>query len=128
MDEIENLIENFLSHCKYEKNLSPLTLRAYMVDLRQFLEFIKKYPWIKRVNDLDKNAIRNYLKEIFQRGKPKTIKRKIATLKAFMNHLEYEDIIVINPFRKIRLNISEGKQLPKIIELKSYKKTFSLFI
>ena len=119
MNELQLLIDDFLSHCKYEKNLSPLSLKAYQIDLEQFQKFITKFPSIEKIGDLDKTVIRDYIKEIFQGNKPKTIKRKLATLKVFMNHLEYEDIIIINPFRKIRLNIKEGKQLPKIIDLKN---------
>jgi integrase/recombinase XerD len=125
MNELQLLIDDFLSHCKYEKNLSPLSLKAYQIDLEQFQKFITKFPSIEKIGDLDKTVIRDYIKEIFQGNKPKTIKRKLATLKVFMNHLEYEDIIIINPFRKIRLNIKEGKQLPKIIDLKNIKKLFS---
>lgn len=57
-------------------------------------------------------------------NKPKTVKRKIATLKAFFSHLEFEDIITINPFHKIRINIREGKQLPRTIDRKIIKKLF----
>ncbi len=35
--------------------------------------------------------------------KPKTIKRKIATLKALFNYFEFEDVIVVNPFRKMKI-------------------------
>jgi integrase/recombinase XerD len=57
------------------------------------------------------------------------VKRKIATVKAFMNHLENEDVILVNPFHKMRLSIKEGKQLPKTIELKKIKKLFtSLYV
>lgn len=125
MNEIPSLIEDFLLHCKFEKNLSPLTLKAYQIDLKQFQEFVKKdsHPQ-KTASELDKTIIREYLKEIFPHNKPKTIKRKLATLKAFMNHLEYEDIITVNPFNKLRLSIKEGKQLPKTIDIKNIKKLF----
>jgi integrase/recombinase XerD len=61
--------------------------------------------------------LREYIKALSLKSKPKTIKRKIATLKAFFNHIEFEDIIINNPFRKLRIKIKEGKQLPKTIAL-----------
>jgi integrase/recombinase XerD len=125
MDEIKKLIDDYLSHCKYEKNLSPLSLKAYLIDLKQFQQYISRTPSIKTIAELDKHLIRDYLKEIFPQNKPKTVKRKLATVKAFMNHLEYEDILLVNPFRKIKINIKEGKQLPKIIELDKIQKLFA---
>lgn len=124
MNEIKKLIDDYLSHCKYEKNLSPLSLKAYSIDLKQFQQYINRAPSIKTIAELDKHIIRDYLKEIFPQKKPKTLKRKLATVKAFMNYLEYEDILLVNPFRKIKINIKEGKQLPKTIELSKIKKLF----
>lgn len=122
MNEIKNHIKNFLLHCKYEKNLSPLSLKAYAIDLNQFQYFYQENYSHKEFVEIDKDVIRSYVVNISSTLKPKSIKRKIASLKAFINHLEYEDIIPINPFRKIKLSIKEGKQLPKTIELKNIKK------
>lgn len=49
--------------------------------------------------------------------KPKTIKRKIATLKAFTHYLIIEDIIASNPFDKIETAFREPVILPKTIPL-----------
>ncbi len=125
MCEIKKLIDQFLSTCKHEKNLSPHSVKAYSIDLNQFYCFIQRNMSHSRITDLDKQTIRNYLTALLQKNKPKTVKRKIATLKAFMNHLEYEDIINTNPFRKLRLKIKEGKQLPRTIDLKYIKKLFN---
>ena len=126
MKEIHNLIEDFLFHCKYEKNLSPLSLKAYSIDLNQFLVFLKSKN-ITNILDIDKYVLRDYLKELFEKGKPKTVKRKIASVKALFTYLEFEDIVLINPFHKMKLSIKEGKQLPKTIELKKIKKLFAYF-
>jgi integrase/recombinase XerD len=49
--------------------------------------------------------------------KPKTVKRKIATLKAFTHYLMVEDIISSNPFDKIEISFREPTLLPKTIPL-----------
>src|ERR1035437_10924494 len=107
MKEIKESIDGFIFHCQYEKNLSSHSLKAYSIDLKQFHDFICKNPVTE--NAIDKNIIRDYLKELFQNNKPKTIKRKVATIKSFMNYLEYEEIIEISPFYKMKINIREGK-------------------
>jgi integrase/recombinase XerD len=120
MKDFKNLIESFIFHCKYEKNLSSHSLKAYSIDLKQFQEFILKNKDVE--DDIDKTIIRDYLKVLFQNNKPKTIKRKIATIKSFMNYLENEEVIKISPFYKMKISIREGKQLPKTIELKKIKR------
>ena len=38
--ELQEAVTQFLFHCRYEKNLSPKTLKAYSIDLRQFTEYL----------------------------------------------------------------------------------------
>ena len=123
MIEFKKLIDRFIFHCQYEKNLSSHSLKAYAIDLKQFHEFI--FLKAAAENEINKNIIRDYIKELFQKNKPKTIKRKIATIKSFMNYLEYEEVIEISPFYKMKIKIKEGKQLPKTIELKKIKRLFA---
>lgn len=47
--------------------------------------------------------------------KPKTVKRKIASIKAYYTYLEEKDIITDNPFRKIKVKFKESVILPRII-------------
>jgi integrase/recombinase XerD len=124
MDEISKSISNFLSFCKFEKNLAPLTLKAYTIDLKQFAGYLSNLSLPDQIEFIDKVVVRDYLKFIFDRYKPKSLKRKIATLKAYMNFLECEDYITVSPFRKLRIKIHEGKKLPKTIDFKNISKLF----
>lgn len=40
------------------------------------------------------------------------------------NFLEFEDKIVINPFRKMRIKIQEPKRLPKVMDIKDVNSIF----
>jgi integrase/recombinase XerD len=115
MLSVQEHVTGFLSHCRYEKNLSPKTLKAYQIDLRQFAEFLDQHHPGIRIDLVDKHILRAYIKQVSTGNKPKTIKRKLATLKAFFTHLEFDDTILVNPFRKIRIRIKEGKNLPRTI-------------
>lgn len=115
MQSMQEHIKGFIFHCQYEKNLNPKTIKAYRIDLRQFAEFLgREYPG-SRIDLVDKHILREYIKNVSTGNKPKTIKRKLATLKAFFNHLEFDDTILVNPFRKIKIRIKEGKSLPRTI-------------
>lgn len=93
-------IENFKFHCKYEKNLNPKTLRAYEIDINQFLEDFFSY----KIKEISKSELKEYIEKLYNNNyKIKTIKRKIAVLKAFFNYLEFDELIELNPFRKLSL-------------------------
>ncbi|WP_321404462.1 tyrosine-type recombinase/integrase [Maridesulfovibrio sp.] len=107
-------IKTFLQYCSLERSLSSLTLQAYRKDLSQFSETIDLNN-IELVK-IDKESIRTYLSNINHDYKPKTLKRKLATLKSFFNFLEREDLIPFSPFRKLHIKIDRSKELPKIIK------------
>ena len=49
----------------------------------------------------------------------KTVKRKIASIKAFFHYLEYRELILQNPFSRIEVHFREPVTLPKTIPLSS---------
>lgn len=117
-------IKDFIFHCKFERNLNTKTLKAYQTDLKQFRTFCNKRESIVQIKDMDKNIVKNYLEFIMPDFKPKTVKRKMATLKAFFNFLQFENEIESNPFTKIRIKIKEGKKVPRIIEPQIIKELY----
>jgi len=118
---IQSSITEFIFHCQYEKNLSDKTLKAYKIDLKQFLEFENISELF--INDIDKYILKLYIQNLFAKKlKEKTIKRKLATLKAFFTYLEFDEQIVVNPFRKIKVSIKEPKRLPKTLSMREIKK------
>ena len=90
------------------------TQKFYRIDLTQFHEFLATNNFTDLVAGIDKHTLKAYIKELHQ-WKPKTIKRKIATIKAFFNYLEFEDVIPTNPLRKIKIKVKEPVILPKAL-------------
>lgn len=111
-------IKNFRFHCEYEKNLNLKTLRAYAIDIEQFSAEFTNY----KVKDIDKFSLKNYVEKLYTYDyKVKTMKRKLAVLKAFFNYLEFDELIENNPFRKLRLSLKEPQTLPKVLDLREIK-------
>lgn len=108
---------SFISHCIYEKNLSPKSIKAYKIDLRQFEEFLSTHSFTPDILTINKDILKEYLSTLYTCYKIKSVKRKIACLKSFFSYLEFEDIIVVNPFRKLRLKIKEAIRLPKALSI-----------
>lgn len=123
MDNLKTLIENYLEHCTTQKCLDEKTLKAYRIDLRQFSEQIST----KETSDNDtvpdeatgitSSMMEKYIASLHQQYKPKTAKRKIASLKAFFHFLEYKEYISQNPFNRIQLHFREPAKLPKTMPL-----------
>jgi len=40
MYSIQKATTEFLQHCRYEKNLSPKTIKSYSIDLKQLSNFL----------------------------------------------------------------------------------------
>jgi len=117
MLNLKKNIEIFLSHCRYEKNLSKKTIKAYTIDLQQFTVFLENKK-IEMLDKIDKNILKEYLQQLFSfNHKARTIKRKCAALKTFFNHLEFEDIITINPFRKVKNQYTRRKTTAENLNL-----------
>jgi integrase/recombinase XerD len=121
---LKEAIEQFLFHCRYEKNLSPKTLKAYSIDLRQVTDFLAANLPATHLEAIDKVALRLYIKTLFTGLAEKSVKRKVASLKALFHFLEREDLIAVNPFRKMDVRIKETKRLPRGLSLLDLKRLF----
>jgi integrase/recombinase XerD len=121
---LKEAIEQFLFHCRYEKNLSPKTLKAYSIDLRQVTDFLTANLPETHLEAIDKTALRLYIKTLFTGLAEKSVKRKVASLKALFHFLEREDLIAVNPFRKMEVRIKETKRLPRGLSLPDLKRLF----
>ena len=110
MQTLNNLITEYLNYCQLNKKLDNKTIKAYKIDLTQFYSIIPNHEL-----PITKNTLMFYLSQIHQQYKPRTIKRKIASVKAFFHYMEYEEIIKVNPFNKIDLSFRQPKLLPRSI-------------
>ena len=108
MQALSSLIANYLETGQYEKQLSPDTIKAYRIDLQQFSDFTKGV-WA------DKNMLDQYIKYLNQRFAPRSVKRKLASLRAFYHEMEILGELLENPFDKLHIRIHSPQQLPLII-------------
>ena len=113
MDNLDNQISNYLDYCQYQKNLDTKSLKAYQIDLKQFSQ---QNVTIK-ISDITTDMLEKYIATLNKEYKPRTVKRKIASIKAFYSYLEYKEYIEKNPFNKVKVKIREPVILPKTIPL-----------
>lgn len=113
MNNLQNHIENYLNYCQHQKQLDSKTLKAYRIDLTQFSNAMTT----ENLYNITPSILEQYISLLHEKYKPKTVKRKIASIRAFFQHLEYKEIIEHNPFHKIQIKFREPFILPKTIPL-----------
>lgn len=115
MIQFQTTISHYLQFCQNQKCLDSKTIKAYRIDLNQFGSSL---PDIS-AERITPQVLEAYLAQLHQTYKPRTAKRKIASLKAFFKWLEFRDLITANPFNKIQVKFREPVVLPKIIPIHS---------
>lgn len=113
MNTLFTITESYLKYCETQKRLDKKTLKAYRTDLDQFISFFSN----TYINTISIPDIEKYIGYLHQNFKPKTAKRKLASIKSFYHFLEYKDFIDLNPFNKIKIKFREPVILPKTIPL-----------
>ena len=108
MRTLSSLIAGYLETGEYEKQLSPDTIKAYRIDLRQFVDFTEG-AWA------DKDMLNQYIKYLNQHFAPRSVKRKLASIRAFYHEMEISGELEANPFDKLHIRIHSPQQLPRII-------------
>lgn len=111
---LQDKVKPYLEYCTYRKELDAKTIKAYRIDLTQFFSYVQSA-------EPEKETIEQYITELHKKYKQKTIKRKIASIKAFYSYLEEEELVEQNPFRKIKVKFKETIILPRIIPREEIK-------
>jgi integrase/recombinase XerC len=120
---MQQLIEQFLEHLRYERNVSAHTLRNYASDLEQFIDHLApKDPTSGKRNfpdlsDIDHLTIREWLAVLHTDQKKKSsIARKLAALRTFFQFLVREGLLEGNPAKLVATPRQE-KKLPKHLSI-----------
>lgn len=113
MNSVQGYIENYLEYCREQKMLDVKTLKAYRIDLLQFSDHLSEAD----IAAITPGILEAFIAELHKNYKPKTVKRKLASLKAFFRYLEYRNAVRVNPFSKIQVRFREPVILPKTIPL-----------
>ena len=115
MSILKTQIDQYLDYCRYQKRLDEKTLKAYRIDMAQFLTNTQCIA----VEEITPALLEDYFAGLHRSYKPKTVKRKIASLKALFHYFEFREIIEQNPFNKVRVRFREPVILPRTIPLRT---------
>lgn len=108
--------DSFIKYLQFEKRYSSHTIRSYSIDLEQFFSFCKHS--LKHFDPLNisHKIIRSWIVYLMENNiSPRSVNRKITTLKSFYKFLIREKLIAHNPLDKI-LSLKINKKLPFFVE------------
>jgi len=86
---LQDKLVPYLEYCTYRKELDQKTVKAYRIDLNQYFTFVA-------CEEPDKEKIEEYITELHKKYKQKTVKRKIASVKAYYSYLEENELFKEN--------------------------------
>lgn len=108
--------ESFINYLKYEKRFSPHTTVAYKNDLGQFVQFCIEMVGEFNIKKVDSKFLRNWVVSLMENGNtPRTVNRKISTIKSFFKYLMKEGLAEANPVVGIPVP-KIRKKLPYFVE------------
>jgi integrase/recombinase XerC len=109
------LKERFLKYLSTERRYSINTLTAYQTDIEQFSTYLNLEYQIDEISQATHQMVRAWIVDILSHGNsPRTINRKLSTLKTFFRFLRKEGLISDNPLQRI-LSPKTGKRLPEFV-------------
>ena len=106
--------ESFLKYIQFERRFSPHTITSYENDLNQFQTFLLANYEIAP-EEANHNAIRHWIVTLMEAGiSPKSVNRKMASLRSFYKFLLKRELIKKDPTWKIQ-SLKTNKALPHFV-------------
>lgn len=108
--------ESFINYLKYEKRFSPHTVTAYKNDLDQFVLYNTEMVGEFNVKTVDAKLVRSWVVHLMEQGlSPRSVNRKVTSVKSFYKFLMKEEVVATNPTWNIPLP-KIRKKLPNFVE------------
>jgi tyrosine recombinase XerC len=110
------VIDSFLEHLEWERNLSPATVRAYHREVRSLVEFLAVELGCVRPAQTTAVAVRAYLAHLHSRGlKPRSVARALAAVRTYFRFLVAEGLLAASPAAAVS-NPKDAKPTPEITD------------
>jgi len=111
------LQNKFITYLSSEKRFSEHTIKSYSTDLKQFTSFLlSEFQIINEIHEISFQIIRTWIASLLEKGlSPRSVNRKISTLKTYFKFLIREGVLIENPITKVVAPKSK-KRLPVFIE------------
>ena len=109
-------LKEFINYIQSEKRYSDYTITSYKVDLNQFFNYLIEEYKIENPENVTFKIVRNWISYLLESGlKPRSVNRKISSLKSYFKFLVISNYSDSNPTLKIT-SPKTSKRLPVFLE------------
>ena len=113
---VEDVLQQFYSYLSLQKRFSPLTVRSYQTDLRQFTEFLNDDSPDLELAEISHHHLRAFISNLMDKQvSAVSVNRKLSALKSFFKFLVKNEIISVNPAQKVQ-GPKTPKRLPAFVD------------
>ncbi len=121
------MLNTFLKYLQFEKRYSGNTLISYRSDLEQFVAFLEKQYQTDELLKAEHRHVRSWIVALMQEKiAPRSINRKMASLRKFYKFAISREAITINPIQKIQA-LKSSKDLPQFVHEADINDLLTLF-
>ena len=114
-------IDPFLSYLKNEKRFSAHTLKGYQTDILQFTTFSLEEFEVDEPKMIGHQLIRSWMVSFLEQGvTPRSINRKLSTLRTYFKFLHRSEVIDKDPMIKVQ-SPKMGKRITPFVEVGAMK-------
>lgn len=93
--QLWHYLDLYTDYLSYQKQYSPKTIEAYQHDIFQFIDYLET---VEYEGDIDVKIVKNFLWYLKKRKlEPKSIHRKLSSLRTFFKYLQKQGILKNNP-------------------------------
>ena len=118
-------IRAFLDYLSTEKRYSIHTRTSYQNDLSQFNQFLFPDKEVIPIEEINYQHIRRWIAYLLEhKVEPRSVTRKLSTLKSFFKFLQKQQLVLVNPMSKITAP-KTPKRLPVFITERQLEDLFT---
>jgi integrase/recombinase XerC len=118
-------INSFLHYIRFEKRFSPNTVLAYQHDLEQFFAYADQVYGITDPAEVQHGVIRSWMVQLMENEiSPRSINRKLTSLKTYFKFLLRKQEIAHNPMLKVQAP-KTSKRLPVFVDQQKMELLFN---
>jgi integrase/recombinase XerC len=111
---MDDYLNQFIIYCRFERQLSDHSLKAYQRDICKFFDYLKK---IHHEGKIAHFTVQQWLAQSYQEGiSTKSLARYLASLRSFFNYCLKKNYIEDDPTLGVKTP-KIGKSLPKTMDI-----------
>ena len=120
-------VQTYIYYLRVERGFSPQTIKAYVRDIHQYLDYLTATYQIRDVTRIEKDHIQRFIANEQRKHKqPTTVARKLSAIKGFHQYLLVEHAVTENVASAIK-GPKIGRKIPLTISQTAIQKVLDGF-